>query len=89
MKLKDLKLSEINLLKYVAVLTEKEKNLINGKSFDFGSSFFNVIIDSFGNYVVSAQEIENITDKNYFWLKSLELIEYVAIDYSNFDIYLA
>lgn len=87
MTLKDLKISESELLKYVAVLTEKEKILINGQSFDFGSSFFNVIVDNFGNYVVSAQEIENVKDKNYFWLKSLELIEYVAIDYSNSLLY--
>jgi alpha-N-acetylglucosamine transferase len=84
---KDLKIESEDLSKYVAVLSSKEKDLINYKSFDFGSSFFNVITDNFGNFVVSAEEISNIIDKEYEWMKSLELIEYVAIDYSNSPLY--
>lgn len=72
---KDLKIEE--LVKYCAVLTDNEKDLIHLQSFDFGSSFFNVIKNIDNNWVLSAEEIVNCVDNQYFWLKSLELIEYI------------
>jgi hypothetical protein len=83
---KDLKIEELQ--KYCAVLSEKEKNLIHLQSFDFGSSFFNCIKNIDNSWVISAEEIANCVDKQYFWLKNLELILFVPMTYPDIPFYL-
>lgn len=59
----------------VGLLTTKQKELIEGKEFA-KDSLFNPIQDSNEKWVVSEQEISQITDLNFEWLKELPLVEF-------------
>ena len=38
--------------------------------------YFNPVLDSLGRWVVSEEEIEQLTDSDYLYLKALPLIEF-------------
>lgn len=61
----------------VAILTNNQLNSLIGQSYDNGSSFFYPILDFFDNWVVSEFEIVNCVNPNFYWLKDLQLVEYV------------
>lgn len=59
----------------VAIITEVQAKELQGKEFTT-DSLFNPIQDINNKWVVSEQEISQITDSNFEWLKELPLIEF-------------
>ena len=60
---------------YVGLLTEDQYNQIFGQMFD-DDSFFNPLQDQDDNWIISEEEINFCTNPEFFWVKSLPLIEY-------------
>lgn len=60
----------------VGLLTEEQKNLLEGQLFDI-DSYFAPIQDNNNNWVISVEEIDQITNEEFMWVKTLPLIEYV------------
>lgn len=59
----------------VAIITATKAKELQGKEFT-KDSLFNPIQDINNKWVVSEQEINQITDVNFEWLKELPLIEF-------------
>jgi hypothetical protein len=59
----------------VALLTETQKNLLLGVSYD-GTCFFNPIKDTNENWIISNEEINSCSNLDYQWIKTLPLIEF-------------
>jgi hypothetical protein len=60
----------------VGLLTEEQKDLLDGQLFDI-DSYFGPIQDNNNNWVISIEEIDQTTNEEFFWVKSLTLIEYI------------
>jgi hypothetical protein len=60
----------------VGLLTEEQKNLLEGKLFDI-DSYFAPIQDNDNNWVISIEEIDQTTNEEFLWVKTLALIDYV------------
>jgi hypothetical protein len=60
----------------VGLLTEEQKNLLEGQLFDI-DSYFAPIQDIADNWIISTEEIDQTTNEEFMWVKSLPLIEYV------------
>lgn len=59
----------------VAVITATKAKALQGKEFA-KDSLFNPVLDANGKFVISEEEIVQITDLNFEWLKELPLIEF-------------
>jgi len=60
----------------VGLLTEEQKNLLEGQLFDI-DSYFAPIQDIADNWVISTEEIDQTVNEEFMWVKTLPLIEYV------------
>lgn len=72
------KLSDISReqhTKYVALLTEKEKDALIGQLFA-PDCYFNPLQDADNNWFISVEEIDLCTNDNFMWVKDLPLIPY-------------
>jgi len=73
-----MKLSDIakeDLLKYVGLLTFEQKELIHGQQYT-DDSYFNEIQDADDNWIISTEEMNFCTNKDFLWVKNLDLIPY-------------
>jgi hypothetical protein len=73
-----MKLSDIakeDLLKYVGLLTFEQKELIHGQQYT-DDSYFNEIQDADDNWIISTEEMNFCTNKDFLWVKDLDLIPY-------------
>lgn len=61
---------------FVGKLTNEQKNTINGQQYA-PDCFFNPIQDYYNNWIISTQEMENCTNKEFIFVKQLPLIEYI------------
>ena len=61
--------------KYVAILTEEQKNQLIGEMYA-DDSYFNVIQDADNNYVISEEEINFLANHDFLWLNDLPLSIY-------------
>lgn len=59
----------------VAIVTENQKNLLIGQSFNQGS-YFNPVQDADDNWVISYEEIQQCNSPSFWWIKDLTLIDY-------------
>ena len=59
----------------VAVITATKAKALQGKEFA-KDSLFNPVLDANGKFVISEEEIVQIKDLNFEWLKELQLIEF-------------
>lgn len=59
----------------VAVISKTRATKLKGKE-TTDDLYFNPVLDSLGRWVVSEEEIEQLTDSNYLYLKALPLIEF-------------
>jgi hypothetical protein len=59
----------------VAIVTENQKNLLVGQSFNQGS-YFNPVQDADDNWVISYEEIQQCNNPSFWWIKDLTLIDY-------------
>ena len=59
----------------VIVLTQEQKNQIEGQKFAI-DSYFNPIEDADGNWIVSTIEQENCIHPDFQWIKKCPRIEY-------------
>lgn len=59
----------------VGLLTIEEKDQLIGQLFSADSTFY-PIQDAEDNWVISQQEMEQCTNPNYLWVKTLPLIPY-------------
>jgi len=60
----------------VAILTEEQKNQLVGQQYA-PDSYFNPIQDINDDWVISTEEINNCTNEEFQWIKTLPLIDYV------------
>lgn len=60
----------------VALLTEEQKALLDGQLFDI-DSYFAPIQDNDNNWIISVEEVDQTTNEEFLWVKSLPLIDYV------------
>ena len=70
----------ISLISYggqVAVISKTRASKLKGKE-TTDDLLFNPIQDSLGRWVVSKEEIDQLTDSAYMYLKALPLIEFIA-----------
>jgi hypothetical protein len=59
--------------KYVGVLTSQQKDSLLGQ--EFGTdSYFNPIQDADDNWIISIQEINNVVNTEFIWIKDLDII---------------
>jgi hypothetical protein len=59
--------------KYVGVLTSQQKDSLLGQ--EFGTdSYFNSIQDADDNWIISIQEINNVVNTEFIWIKDLDII---------------
>jgi hypothetical protein len=73
MKLADITTEDVTTL--VGLLTEEQKNELVGQMYS-ADSYFNPIQDFYDNWIISVEEIMYCTNKEFFWIKDLELITY-------------
>lgn len=59
----------------VVILTKSQKDKIQGKEFT-KDSLFNVILDANNKWVISIEEIEQITNEEFSFLKDLPTIDF-------------
>lgn len=59
----------------VAVISKTRATKLKGKE-TTDDLYFNPVLDSLGRWVVSEEEIEQLTDSDYLYLKALPLIEF-------------
>lgn len=59
----------------VAILTTNQKDQLQGQQYT-QDSYFNPIQDANNKWVISVEEIDTCTNKDFAWVKELELIEY-------------
>lgn len=60
----------------VAVVSKTRATKLKGKE-TAQDLLFNPVLDSLGRWVVSEEEIEQLTDSTYDYLKSLPLIDFI------------
>lgn len=60
----------------VAVVSKTRATKLKGKE-AAQDLLFNPVLDSLGRWVVSEEEIEQLTDSTYDYLKSLPLIDFI------------
>jgi hypothetical protein len=60
----------------VALLTEEQKALLDGQLFDI-DSYFAPIQDNDNNWIISVEEVDQTTNEEFLWVKTLPLIDYV------------
>jgi hypothetical protein len=60
----------------VGVLTEQQKNQLVGQKFA-PDSFFNPILDWYGNWIITQVEIDECVNPEFQWVKDLTLIQFV------------
>jgi hypothetical protein len=72
-----MKLSDLTINKdiYVGLLTEIQKNELQGQLYTL-DSYFNPIQDVNNNWIISIEEIEFCTNEDFFWVRDLEMIIY-------------
>ena len=63
------------LLPIVGQLTTYEVEALSGKTFGDGS-YYNPIQDKNDNWVISKEEIDQTTDPDFLWIKSIPLIPF-------------
>jgi hypothetical protein len=63
----------------VYLLTEKQKNELVEVEF-IPDNYYNPIQDINNNWIISSEEVEQTTNKNYLWVKDLPLIDYKPIN---------
>lgn len=59
----------------VALLTTNQKDQLQGQQYT-QDSYFNPIQDANNNWVISVEEIDTCTNKDFAWVNELELITY-------------
>jgi hypothetical protein len=59
----------------VALLTLEQKNKLVGIEYTT-DIYFNPVLDINDNWVITLDEIENLTNEEYSWVKDLPIIEY-------------
>jgi len=59
----------------VGLLTQAQKDLLVGTEYE-PSTYYNPIQDCNNDWVISTQEMEQTTNVDYLWVKSLSLIDY-------------
>jgi hypothetical protein len=62
----------------VVLLTEEQKNEIQGRKFT-KDSYFNPIQDNNGNWIISIEEQSQNTNPDFDWLTQCPLIEYEPV----------
>ena len=62
-------------MEYVHLLTPTQKNSLIGKEYTDNTYFF-PLQDIDNNWIISQQEVEFCTNKDFDWLKDTPLIEY-------------
>lgn len=60
----------------VGLLTIEQKDLLVGQLFTT-DSYFNPIQDIDANWVISIEEIDQTTNEEFLWVKSLPLINFI------------
>jgi hypothetical protein len=60
----------------VGILTEQQKTEIVGQKFR-PDSFFNPVLDYYGNWVISQVEIDECINPEFLWVKDLPLEPFV------------
>jgi hypothetical protein len=74
MKLKDITTEDLNTL--VGLLNQEQKDSLVGQLYT-DDSYFNPIQDANDNWVISTEEMNNCTNEEFQWVKTLPLIDYV------------
>jgi hypothetical protein len=59
----------------VGLLTEEQKNQLDGQLFDI-DSYFSPIQDNNNNWIISIEEMDQATNEEFLWVKELPLISY-------------
>ena len=59
----------------VALLTTNQKDQLQGQQYT-QDSYFNPIQDANDKWVISVEEIDSCTNKDFEWIKELQLITY-------------
>lgn len=62
-------------MEQVAIITEPQYLELVGQEYTT-DSYFNPVLDCTGNWIISSQEIDNCTNPNFQWVKSLVLIDW-------------
>ena len=73
MKLNQITTEDVNTL--VGLLNQEQKDSLVGQLYT-DDSYFNPIQDFSDNWIISTEEMINCTNKDFAWVKDLELIEY-------------
>jgi len=60
----------------VAILTIEQKESLVGQQF-LPNCYFNPLEDNNGDWVISIEEMNNYTNEEFQWVKTLPLIDYV------------
>ena len=60
---------------YVGLLTEQQKDSLLGQEFA-PDSYFNPIQDADDNWIISVQEINNVVNVEFMWIKDLDIIPF-------------
>ena len=70
----------------VVVITETQKELIDGKEYA-PDSLFNPILDADNEWVISQEEVEHLSNMDYSWLLNCPTKEHnpIIIDMPYFD----
>ena len=69
-------------MEYVHLLTSTQKDSLLGNKYTDNTYFF-PIQDLNGNWVLSQQEVDFCTNKNFEWLKETPIIEYKKMEPDN------
>ena len=75
MKLTDITQAEYP--NYVGLLTEVQKDELVGQQYT-EDSYLNPIQDVDDNWIISTEEMDFCTNKDFLWVKDLELVIYYA-----------
>lgn len=62
----------------VGLLTEQQKDLLVGVEYE-PSTYYNPIQDCNNDWIISTQEMEQTTNPDFEWIKSIPLIDYCPI----------
>ena len=73
MKLNQITTEDVNTL--VGLLNQEQKDSLVGQLYT-DDSYFNPIQDFYDNWIISTEEMINCTNKDFDWVKDLDLIEY-------------
>lgn len=59
----------------IAILTQQQKDLVDGQEFA-PNQFFNPVQDINNDWVISEEEINQCTNIDFQWVKNLQLSQY-------------